>query len=168
MSDKTKLAEPSIPDDLLHLFTTQEAYGKKFRHEVRAYNTNLSFASMGVKLDQTMNNMKAGVYTFRAHGGIYHKINQLVPRDGTPRYLQLYFYDAQAEMSLRLNNKPNLERPALELLSRILTCSNPYVQRFRQLRDLGPLDNYRVALNADVDCDQRRCNRPTADEVLFY
>jgi hypothetical protein len=168
MSGKTKLVEPSIPDDLLHIFTTQEAYDKKFRHEVRAYNTNLSFASMGVKLDQTMNNMKAGVYTFRAHGGIYHKIDQLVPREGTPRYLRLYFYDAQAEISLRLNNKPNLERSILELLSRILTRCNPYVQRFRQLCDLGPLDNYRVTLNADVDCDQRRRNRPTADEVLFY
>jgi hypothetical protein len=46
-----KLGE--IPDELLHLFTTQEEEGKKF-------------ASMGVSLDETMNNMRSGVYTFRA------------------------------------------------------------------------------------------------------
>lgn len=96
MNGKTQLADPQVPDDLYRLFTAQDAYGKRFRHEVRAYNTNYSFASMGVKLDDTMTNMRGGVYTFRVHGGVYHKIDQLVPRDGTPRYLQLDFDDAQA------------------------------------------------------------------------
>ncbi|KAL4590964.1 hypothetical protein LXL04_003911 [Taraxacum kok-saghyz] len=65
-----------------------------------------------------LTNKKSGVYTFRAHGGIYHRIDQLVPRDGKP-----------------------------------------------SLRDLGPLDNYRVTLNASVELDQRVYNRPTTAEV---
>ena len=167
MSGKTQLTSLEIPYDLLRLFTSQEGFGKKFRHEVRAYNTNLSFASMGVKLDESMRNMTGGVYTFKANGCIYHKLDQLVPRDGEPRYFQLYFYDAQEEISLRLNNRPNLDRPTLQLLVEVITRYNPYAQRFKQLRDLGPLDEYRVTINADVRCDQRTRNQPTSDEVLI-
>ncbi|KAL4564666.1 hypothetical protein LXL04_028734 [Taraxacum kok-saghyz] len=66
-----------------------------------------------------LTNMKSGVYTFRAHGGIYHRIDQLVPRDGK-----------------------------------------------LSLRDLGPLDNYRVTWNASVELDHRVYNRPTTAEVV--
>ncbi|KAJ9566736.1 hypothetical protein OSB04_002702 [Centaurea solstitialis] len=104
-----------------------------------------------------------GVYTFRAHGGIYHKIDQLVPRDGQPRYLQLYFYDAESEFAHRLQ-WPNLGRNIIEILTCVL-ASNPYVRTFRSLAELGPLDNYRVTLNASVELDQRVYNRPTTSEV---
>lgn len=87
---------------LYHLFTSQNELGKMFRDNIRAYNTNFSFTSMGVNLDDDLANMKFGVYTFRANGGIYHKIGQLVPRDGKPRYLQLYFYDFETDFTHRL------------------------------------------------------------------
>jgi hypothetical protein len=163
------LANSEIPNELYRLFTSQDEIGKMFRQNIRAYNTNFSFASMGVTLDDTMNNMRDGVYTFRAHKGIYHKIDQLVSRDGTPRYLQLYFYDPQTELDQRLQ-WPNLDRSITEMLTRVLS-SNPYVNTFRSLAELGPLDNYRVTLNASVELDQRVYNRPTTSEVsimLFY
>ncbi|XP_022026932.1 uncharacterized protein LOC110927913 [Helianthus annuus] len=131
MSGKTVLANSEIPEELHRLFTSEDEIGNIFRQNIRAYNTNFSFASMGVTLDDTLNNMRDGVYTFRAHRGIYHKIDQLVPRDGTPRYLQLYFYNPDA----------------------------------KRLAELGPLDNYRVTLNASVELDQRVYNRPTTSEV---
>ena len=87
MSGKTKLAYSPIPEELHRLFTSQSELGEMFGHNICAYNTNFSFTSMGVTLDSTTSNMTSGVYTFRAHGGIYHKIDQLVPRDGKPRYL---------------------------------------------------------------------------------
>ncbi|XP_022014958.1 uncharacterized protein LOC110914479 [Helianthus annuus] len=107
--------------------------------------------------------MRDGVYTFRAHRGIYHKIDQLVPRDGTPRYLQLYFYDPDAELDLRLQ-WPNLDRRITQILTRVLS-TNPHVDTFRRLAELGPLDNYSVTLNASVELDQRVYNRPTTSEV---
>lgn len=164
MNGKTKLAYSSIPEPLYDLFTSQSEIGKMFRHNIRAYNTNFSFTSMGVKLDSSMTNMTSGVYTFRANGGIYHRIDQLVPRDGQPRYLQLYFYDAESEFDHRLH-WPNLDRNIIQTLTTVLS-TNPYVRTFRTLSDLGPLDNYRVTLNASVELDQRVYNRPTTSEVL--
>ncbi|KAI3764815.1 hypothetical protein L2E82_14832 [Cichorium intybus] len=59
---------------------------------------------------------------------------------------------------------PNLDRKITETLTRVL-ASNPYVRTFRQLSNLGPLDNYRVTLNASVELDQRVYNEPTTSEV---
>ena len=107
--------------------------------------------------------MSSGVYTFRASGGIYHRIDQLVPRDGKPRYLQLYFYDSESELNHRLK-WDNLNKNVVEILTRVL-ATNPYVRTFRSLGQLGPLDKYRVTLNASVELDQRVYNRPTTSEV---
>ncbi|XP_022040020.1 uncharacterized protein LOC110942554 [Helianthus annuus] len=157
------LANLEIPEELYRLFTSQDEIGDMFRQNIRAYNTNFSFASMGVTLDDTLNNMRDGVYTFHAHKEIYHRIDQLVPRDGTPRYLQLYFYDPDTELDHRLR-WPNLDRRITQILTRVLS-TNPYVDTFRRLAELGPLDNYRVTLNTSVELDQRVYNRPTTSEV---
>ena len=137
--------------------------GEMFRKNIRAYNTNFSFTSMGVTLDETMSNITSGVYTFHTHGGIYHRIDLLVPRNGRPRYLQLYFYDAESEFSHRLKWS-NLDRSIIQILTRVLS-TNPYFRTFRSLAALGTLDNYRVTLNASMELDQRVYNRPTISEV---
>ncbi|KAJ9558517.1 hypothetical protein OSB04_013131 [Centaurea solstitialis] len=162
LEGKIKLAYSPIPEDLYELFTSQSEMGKLFRRNIRAYNTNFSFTSMGVTLDNSTANMTSGVYTFRAHGTIYHKIDQLVPRDGQPRHLQLYFYDDQ-DFSYRLQWR-NLDRSIVEILTRVL-ATNPYAITFRSLAELGPLDNYRVSLNTSVTLDQRVYNQPTTSEV---
>ncbi|CAH1412021.1 unnamed protein product [Lactuca virosa] len=119
---------------------------------------------MGVEVDESMANMTSGVYTFCVNGGIYHRIDQLVPRKkDEPKFLQLYFYDVEAGMSNRLEWK-NLAKPIVEILTRVL-ATNPYVAIFHSLADLGPLDNYRVTLNASVELDQRVYNRTTTFEV---
>ncbi|KAL4566121.1 hypothetical protein LXL04_030231 [Taraxacum kok-saghyz] len=66
-----------------------------------------------VTLDNDLTNMKSGVYTFRAHGGIYHRIDQLVPRDGKPSLCDLVPLDnyrvtlnASVELDQRLYNRP--------------------------------------------------------------
>nr|KAJ0217026.1 hypothetical protein LSAT_V11C300129850 [Lactuca sativa] len=114
-------------------------------------------------VDKTMTNMTSGVYTFCVNGGIYHRIDQLIQRYGKPRYLKLYFDDADYEMSHRLKWK-NIDKQISQKLIRVL-ATNPYVQIFRRLADLGPLDNYRVTLNASVELDQRVYNRPTTSKV---
>ncbi|KAK9072159.1 hypothetical protein SSX86_008591 [Deinandra increscens subsp. villosa] len=155
--------DSEVPNELYRLFTSQDECGKLFRKHIHAYNSNFSFASMGVTLDVSVNNMRDGIFTFRAHKGIYHNIDQLVLRDGTPRYLQLYFYDPETELDHRLQ-WPNLDRSITEILTRVLS-TNPYVHTFQTLGQLGPLDNYRVTLNASVELDQRVYNRPATSEV---
>ena len=119
---------------------------------------------MGVNIDESTANMTSGVYTFRVHGSVYHRIDQLVSTDGTPRYLQLYFYDAEAELNYRLHGRPNLDRDTAEIISGAL-ANNPYVHIFKRLGTLENLENYRVGLNCSVEVDQRRYNKPRTDEV---
>lgn len=128
MNGKIQLAYSPIPEDLYELFTSQSELGKIFRHNIRAYNMKFSFTSMGVTLDSSTTNMTSRVYTFRAHGTIYHKIDQLVPRDGQLRHLQLYFYDDQSEFSHRLQ-WTNIDRNIVEILTHVL-ATNPYVVTF--------------------------------------
>nr|GEX21783.1 leucine-rich repeat transmembrane protein kinase protein [Tanacetum cinerariifolium] len=137
---KTKLKDSNIPNELYFLFTSQCRLGKMFRDNIRAYNTSFSFASMGVKLDQ------------------------LVPRDGVPRYLQLYCYDPNEDLSHRLRWQ-NLDREIVGILAGVL-ARNPYVRTFRSLADLGPLDNYSVRLTKSVELDQRLYNQPTTFEFI--
>ncbi|GJS82318.1 hypothetical protein Tco_0748859 [Tanacetum coccineum] len=160
---KMTLQPLDIPLELYNIFTSQCQLGKMFRKNICAYNINFSFASMGVTLDKRYNAKGSGVYNFCVQGGIYHRIDQLVPRDGEPRYLQLYFYDAESEFEYRLKWL-NLDREIIRILSRVL-APNPYVQTFRSLGNLGPLDKYRVELTASVKVDQRLYNRPTTSEV---
>ena len=42
------------------------------------YNSALSFTSIGVKVDQEVTGT-SGVYTFRIHGNMYHRIGTLLP-----------------------------------------------------------------------------------------
>ncbi|CAH1438443.1 unnamed protein product [Lactuca virosa] len=63
----------------------------------------------------------------------------------------------------RLKSK-NIDKQIAQKLIRVL-ATNPYVQIFRRLADLGPLDNYRVTLNASVELDQRVYNRSTTSKI---
>nr|KAJ0225629.1 hypothetical protein LSAT_V11C100016290 [Lactuca sativa] len=74
MSGKTKLAYSPIPTELHQLFTRQEQLEESFRYNIRAYNSNFSFESMGVKVDEKLANMTSGVYSFCEHGTLYHNI----------------------------------------------------------------------------------------------
>ncbi|CAI9284569.1 unnamed protein product [Lactuca saligna] len=57
MSGNTKLAFSDIHEELRNLYTSNSELSKMFRHNIRAYNTDFSFASMGVDMDKTMTNM---------------------------------------------------------------------------------------------------------------
>nr|KAJ0226698.1 hypothetical protein LSAT_V11C100019130 [Lactuca sativa] len=149
-----------IPTKLHQLFTRQEQLEESFRYNIRAYNSNFSFASLGVKVDKELASMNSGVYTFCAHGTLHHNINQLISRDGKSRYLQLYFYYGER------SSWKNVDRRVIKKLTHIL-ASNPYIRTFKRLSDLGPLDNYRVTLNTSVELDQRLYNKLTTSKVLL-
>ena len=165
MSGKTNLAPSSIPHELLQLFTRHDKLGELFRSSVRAYNSNFSFASMGVNLDTSVSNMKSGVYTFRVQGTIYHRIYPLIPREGRPKYLQLYFFEGEEEILERLR-WDKLDRIIVETLTRVL-ATNPYVRTLKRLCELGPLDKYILTFNHSADLDQRVYNQPMMSEVCI-
>ncbi|KAL6603039.1 hypothetical protein ACP70R_043400 [Stipagrostis hirtigluma subsp. patula] len=164
MSGKVKIVNPSIPDELRQLYTSQDPEAKYFQDNIRYFNSHFSFTSLGVILDQRYSNNRSGVYTFRAQGQIYHRLDQLVPDEDGPKHLQLYFYDTDADLQQRFRHSPNLDKGLIRKLVNILS-SNPYAQIFRSLGSISNLDEYRIELNTDIGLDQRVYNAPTASQV---
>lgn len=98
MSGKIKIVTPSVPGELHQLYTSQESNAKYFRDNIRYFNSHFSFASLGVVLDKRFCNNRCGVYTFRAQGQIYHRIDQLVPKEEGPKHI--YSYTSMTRMQI--------------------------------------------------------------------
>ena len=54
---------------------------------------------MGVAIDDNLADARQGVYTYRAHGSIDHRIDGLFPLNSNDRpwFLQMYIYDIEYE-----------------------------------------------------------------------
>ena len=141
-----KVAIPALPSPselLMHLLTATDSRGRAFREHIRAYNSALAFASLGVNLDKELASARRGVYTFRIHVVVHHYIGQLTPRVGeAPSFAQIYIHDGTPEGELE-NRQRHLGDACLpELrLQNLLHEVNPYVSHFRQgfdmMRDKG-------------------------------
>ncbi|XP_021754981.1 uncharacterized protein LOC110720288 isoform X1 [Chenopodium quinoa] len=125
------------------------------------YNNLFAFTSLGgsVKADT-----KKVIYVFKLHGQIYHNLPDLLPHDTRPKYLQMYFYDAEHEIRNRTSTFPQVQQEIVELLMQIMEC-NPYAQFFRSLRDIPVVESTEIHLNRNPVLDQRVYNAPTANEV---
>jgi hypothetical protein len=86
---------------------------------------------MGVSIDRTLATAKdTGIYTFKAHGQIYHRLDQLVPGAKGPFHMQLYFYDIDETMHHRMKRSPHLDANMIRTILKIMQ-HNPYVQALR-------------------------------------
>lgn len=129
MGGKVKLVTPLVPEEMHRLYTSQDPEARYFQDNIRYFNSHFSFTSLGVMLDQRYCNKRSGVYTFRAQGQIYHRIDQLVPTGDGPKHLQLYFYDTDVDLQHRFRYSPNLDKVLIRKLTHILS-HNPYAQIF--------------------------------------
>ena len=66
-----------------------------------------------------------GVYAFKVHGQIYHKLDQLVPGANGPRHMQLYFYYTDENMTHRMKRSPHLDANVIRKVLGILQTHNP-------------------------------------------
>ena len=157
---------PKVPNELHRLFTSQtDRDAKYFRRNIRYFNSHFSFTSMGVSIDRSLATSKGtSIYTFKAHGQRYHKLDQLVPDKQGPRHMQLYFYDTDETMRHRIKRSPHLDTHVIRSILNIMR-DNPYVQVFKSLGTLSNLDSYSIALNTSISVDQRRYNAPAMEHV---
>lgn len=109
-----------VPHDLKSLFTSMDEHSLHFRTYIRAYNNSFAFTSFGVKSDKNFTKRNKGIYIFKAQGQVYHYINELLPEDHHPRYLQLYFYGTDHEVENRLFASSNLLPDVIKRLTDIL------------------------------------------------
>jgi hypothetical protein len=72
---KIHLSTPETPPELMRLWSSSNADARHFRANIRYFNNHFSFTSLYYHLDRITTNMRiCGVYTFCAHGQIYHNI----------------------------------------------------------------------------------------------
>jgi hypothetical protein len=73
---KISLSNPDMPPELTRLWSKVDSDAKHFQDIIRFFNGHFSFTSLYCRLDSDTTNMaSSGIYTFRAHGQIYHNIH---------------------------------------------------------------------------------------------
>ena len=155
----------------MHQLTVADKQGREFRDQIRAYNSALAFASLGVNLDKELANARRGVYTFRIQGVVHYYIGQLTTREGeAPSFAQIYIHDGtvEGEIENRLRHLGEASLPELKGLQALMHEVNPYMQYFRHgielMRAQGGTD-VRMIIRADGVPDPRHYNAPTAPEL---
>ncbi|XP_073365630.1 uncharacterized protein [Aegilops tauschii subsp. strangulata] len=143
-----ELKQPEPIPELMRLWSSMDADSRHFRENIRFFNGHFAFTTLGVSLDENYTNMKSGVYTFRAHGTIYHNVHSFGP-SSRPEHLQLYFYDDDPNLNHRKAATKQLDQDVVKRLVDILK-ENPYSQQFRSLgAHKDNLNDYRIDLNTD-------------------
>ncbi|XP_042988839.1 uncharacterized protein LOC122316384 [Carya illinoinensis] len=95
---------------------------------------------------------------------MYHYIEDLVPEDEHPSYLQLYFFDTEHELENRIHDAERLDPSIIARLMDILEV-NPYCRFFRTLSNISSLENHTIRIRSDIDLDQRVYNAPSVSHV---
>ncbi|PKC12098.1 hypothetical protein RhiirA5_286874 [Rhizophagus irregularis] len=120
-----------LPSPLNTLLTGTDPRSCTFRQNIRMYNSALSFTSIGAKIDQQITGT-SGIYTFRIHGEMYHRIGSLLPNSETqPQFAQIYIYDTDHEIQNRLNIMPGLDPMILGELQSGNFLGSRFAQIFR-------------------------------------
>uniref|UniRef100_A0A453BJE8 Uncharacterized protein n=1 Tax=Aegilops tauschii subsp. strangulata TaxID=200361 RepID=A0A453BJE8_AEGTS len=71
-----RLANPHTPPELMRLWTSTDSDARHFWQNIRFFNGHCSFTTLYCHLDSDTADMRTtGIYTFGAHGQIYHNIH---------------------------------------------------------------------------------------------
>lgn len=164
------LANPETPPQLMRLWTSSDSDAIHFRRNIRFFNGHFSFTSLYCRLDRDTTTMRnTGIYTFRAHGQIYHNIRSFGKDGSDPKHLELYFYDDDPSLEHRYRHcrkeMYEQDKHIFSIITEDLHNNNPYSQQFRSLGLEQNLEDYRVMLNLDQRLDQRTYNAPISSEV---
>ena len=93
----------NFPSILRALYTEQDRDSKKFRENIRNYNSSLAMASMVANIETPPGR---GPYCFRVHGQVYHAIGGLRPPAGSdPQCAQVLIMDTD-DASQELAGRP--------------------------------------------------------------
>jgi hypothetical protein len=160
------------PADLQRLLEGNDARSRAFQLNIRAYNSALAFTSTGVQLDRNLT--PNGIFTYRIHGSIYHRIGSLLPGEGeAPKFAQLYMVDPGTELQARMAAVDGLSEATLETLQQLLHANNPLVHQFRQAVERHhqqPAAQLKFVIRAAGGADRhvRRFNAPTVEELAAF
>jgi hypothetical protein len=163
---------PNYLDNLLN--PNNGSLSKKFRREIRAYNSMFAFTSMGAVVDHSVNS-RPGSYVFKVNGYCHHFMGSLLPMDNQgPKFAQLYIFDTDNEVSNRLqpfcneNFQSILDSEIVVGLISMLDSSNQLVRLFRHARQrFGDVDvpEFKLRLIGKRDDDSRQYDDPSLNDI---
>ncbi|KAJ7623820.1 hypothetical protein B0H17DRAFT_857995, partial [Mycena rosella] len=157
------------PEALRLLLTGDDAQSVEYRKNMWQYNIALSFTSLGVKEDQSVNRGR-GPPVFKIQGELCHRTGALLPSPNKePTYAQLYIYEPQAALEHRMRNNNNLRRDTMQVLQTVIKDNHQYATVYLHaheiLRQHPDTEEAEVRLRVAPGTHRRRGNLPTADEV---
>jgi hypothetical protein len=122
------------PNFLKNLISGRSTKSTNFRNNIRQYNISFAFTSVAVNVDNTVL-QSAGPYSFRIHGGLYHKMGALLPPtpDHNASYAQLYILDFQTALNQRNARNNGLDPTIMLDLQTMLHDVNPFVPLYKQV-----------------------------------
>ncbi|ONM39160.1 hypothetical protein ZEAMMB73_Zm00001d043823 [Zea mays] len=163
------LAAFETPLQLRRLWESADADARHFRDNIRFFNGHFSFTSLYCCLDSMTTNMDCGIYTFRAHGMMYHNVRSFGREVGAEhKHLELYFYDDDPSLEHRYRKcrqqQFEKDKAVIKQLVEILK-GNPYSEHLRSMGHVDNIKDYHIALNLDQTLNQKLYNSPITSEV---
>jgi hypothetical protein len=167
VAERERSNYPETPTQFMRLWTSNNSDARHFQNNIRFFNGHFSFTTLYCHKD-TIDVRNTGIYTFRAHGQIYHNIPSIGNSLAKATHLELYFYvdDPSLEHRYRCYRKEIYEqdKKIMSIITDVLR-ENPYSEQFRSLGQAQNLEDYRIILNLDQRLDQRVYNAPITSEV---
>ncbi|KAG2191246.1 hypothetical protein INT47_012402 [Mucor saturninus] len=154
------------PGLISNLLRGNDQRSKEFKKHIRSYNNSLSFTSMGVNLDESVQNSRGGAYAFRIHGSIYHRIGSLLPSNNVaPAFAQIYVFDAEHEIENRHRVASHVDINTLGDLQTLMHDINPIVRDFKTMNQYlienpNHVADVAMIFQAEGLPDPRRYNSP--------
>ncbi|AQK55656.1 hypothetical protein ZEAMMB73_Zm00001d051971 [Zea mays] len=113
--------------------------------------------------------MDCGIYTFRAHGMMYHNLRSFSREVGAEhKHLELYFYDDDPSLEHRYRKcrQEQLEKDKAVIKQLVdILKGNPYSEHLRSMGHVDNIEDYHIALNLDQTLNQKLYNVPITSEV---
>jgi hypothetical protein len=165
-----QLPAPLPPPDLLQrLFTVSTLEARQFWEHIRQYNAALSFTSLGVQVDDSVNQGGGGPPVFRIHGELHHQIGSLLPPHGqSPVYAQLYILDSHEASDHQMERNSNLDPDLMYRLGGLISDNHRWANLFKQAHKIfqaSDTEHISIQLKLNKNQDHRQYNLPTLDEV---
>ena len=109
------------------------------------------------------------IYTFRAHGQMYHNVKGFGHQDGVqPSHVELYFYENNPQLLTRMRLvRPKHVENDREVIHILVNClnGNPYSCSLQMMGEIESVDEYCISLDLDPRVDQHTYNLLLASEV---
>ena len=128
--------------------------------------------SLYCSIDEATTNLrKHPIYTFWAHGQIYHNLRSFghtSDPEWSPGHLELYFFDDDTKLDHLMwrcrQETVDLDREVIRIITEIQK-GNQYSEQLRSIGQVEDVSDYQITFTTVHYLDQRTYNHPLTSEV---